>query len=115
MKRISWVLPCLFLAACGLTAKEVRDHFNPYLGQHYDSIITDLGPPTSCAGLSTGEKVCEWDKSYNSYYQGSGGTVEKRYRFVITKEGVVTEWRWDGPIRPFLRWSYVKLSSKDSP
>jgi hypothetical protein len=115
MKQISWLLPCLVLAACGTTAKDVRDYFNPYLGQRYDSVIAALGVPTSCAELSTGEKVCEWDKTYNSYYQGNGGTVEKRYRFVISRGGVVTEWRWDGSIRSFLRWSDVKLSSKDNP
>lgn len=114
MKQLGWLLPCLFLAGC-LTAKDIRNSFNPYLGQHYDSIIKELGPPTSCSGLSTGDKVCEWDRSYVSYGQGSGGTVTKRYHFVINKEGIVTEWRWQGPIRPLLRWSYVNLSSQDSP
>jgi hypothetical protein len=118
MKRASWVLLCLFLTACGyLTAQDVRTDFNPYLGQHYDSVVKELGPPMSCFGLSTGDKVCEWDRSYVSYSQGAGGTVTKRYHFVINKDGIITEWRWKGFIRPNPLWpgEYVDLSSRDKP
>ena len=90
--------------------------FNPYLGQHYDSVVKDLGPPTSCFGLSTGDKVCEWDRSCTSYDRGTGGTVTKRYQFVINKDGTVTEWSWRGPISPLgLIWSHEKISSQDKP
>ena len=78
-------------------------------------LIKELGPPTSCSALSTGDKVCEWDRSYTEYSEGSGGTVSKRYHFVINNQGIATEWRWRGPIRPFLIYEYVNLSSKDSP
>jgi hypothetical protein len=116
MKQLSWLVPCLFLTACGLTAQDVRNEFNPYLGQHYDSVIKDLGPPTSCSSLSTGDKVCEWDRSYTSYSQGQGGTVTKRYQFVINKDGIVTEWSWRGPTSTVgIIWSHVKLSSQDKP
>ncbi len=114
MKHASGVLLCLFLTAC-MTAQDVQTAFNPYLGQHYDSVIKELGPPTSCFDLSTGDKVCEWDRSYASYSEGTGGTVRKRYHFVINKEGIVTEWRWQGPIRPGLFWKHVTLTSRDSP
>ena len=118
MKQISWLLPCLFLVACGhlsnLSAQDVRNNFNPHLGQSYDMLIKELGPPTSCSALSTGDKVCEWDRSYNSYSEGRGGTVDRRYHFVINNQGTVTEWRWRGKIQPFYFWEYVNLSSKDS-
>jgi hypothetical protein len=115
MKQISWLLPCLFLTACGTSVKDVRDYFNPYLGQRYDLVIADLGVPTSCAEISTGGKVCEWDKTYNSYYLDSGGTVERHYHFVLNKEGVVTEWRWKGRARKFILHSFMTLSSNDTP
>src|SRR3990167_2250661 len=116
MKKIGWLLLCLFLAGCGRTAQDVRKEFNPYLGQHYDSVVKDLGPPTSCFGLSTGDKVCELDRSYTSYDRGTGGTVTKRYQFVVNKDGFITEWSWRGPISPLgLIWSHEKISSQDKP
>jgi hypothetical protein len=109
---MGWAGMSLLLWGC-TTAQQVRDTFNPYLGQHYDQVVKALGVPTACTPLSTGDRLCEWDRSYVSYEQGSGGSVDRRYQFVFDKNGQATEWTWRGIIRPVLFYERVTISSKD--
>lgn len=114
MRLRSWLLAgvvLVTLVGCGLSRQDIRNRFDPFVGQSFDVAVKALGPPHSCTALSTGDKLCGWDRSFASYGNGSGGTYTRRYNLVINQAGTVTEWQWYGPLGRLMR--YVNLSSRD--
>jgi hypothetical protein len=84
---------------------EARSEWDYWLGKSKDDRIKSVGPPTTCALLTTGEEVCEWRDggmsgggSYNPAFGGSSSVSSYVHSRIFTYDtnGIAVAWSYRG-------------------
>jgi hypothetical protein len=84
---------------------EARLDWDFWIGKSKDDRIRSLGPPTTCAMLTTGEEVCEWRDggvsgggSYDPTFGGSSSVSSYVHRRIFTydQNHIAVAWSYHG-------------------